>query len=335
MRCPNAECQWPDAPCFRRVEPTELCPDLGARPALGATTAPAQVPAAPRASRLWSGASLGADEAAELFVARRPRLIVVAGREDAGKTCLVTAQYMAIANGGAFGWRFCHSRSLRGFEALSDAAWEWSGAPEDRILPRTGGASHREAGYLHLALKQRLLPGSSATADGVHDVVLTDMPGEWFERWADSKDYASRLPFLPRADVVWAVLDLPKILNERGARSRAGALLDRAVTSNPGRPLAVVLTKADRASPPEDLADPCAWGAHEAIFRRLYEPLQRHTGARATFAVSAFPARPGEAPPRGVLDPLHWSLMLPKPIASAEAPRVGPRYFSCFREARP
>lgn len=350
-RCTNPECGYPDTPCLRRAEFADWereCPELQA--ALGPATVspteppPEHVPAAaqpaprpPEPGRFWTGHALGSREVFSLLTDNPPRLVAVAGREDAGKTTLLVSQYLRIAQGGAPGVRFCGSRTLRGWDQLADAAWEWSGEPGLRIVPRTSLGSHREPGLLHLSFKRRWGGDSRAVLPQVSELLLTDFPGEWFERWTANVAYERDMPWLARVEVFWVVVDAPRLLSDRKAGRDARTLVNRVLDrASDGRPVALVLTKIDDVQAPAqaERRDPAAWpGRLGEQLQALLSEFERHTGPKAFFPVAAFPGRAGEAPPEGVLDPLRFALESSRPDAARPTlARHSERYFQCFRE---
>jgi hypothetical protein len=342
--CSNPDCAHPDTACALRVAPGEVCPHLGRDPHAAAAAvispAPARATPGPTADRrFWSGDALPSNEAGRLFLARNPRFLLVAGLPNAGKSCLLASQYLSIGSGRPrdFGWRFCHSRTLRGWEHLGDASLRWSGSLADPIVPRTP----RHSPYLlHVAFKARVNPYSLTVSERVSDVVLTDLPGEIFADWAEARDRSGDLP-ISRVDQFWVVVDLPAALGNRGERSRVIALLDRVVEaasepSRHARPIALLLTKTDLVeNVPDSPGDTSAWGERTSNVERLLAPLRRHSGAHAVFAVSAFREADSRAPGDAVLAPMAWSLSQLTHAPLPDEPRVGERYFSRFRESSP
>ena len=349
-RCSNPDCHFPEGPCAKRhFEPEADCHDLregsnfdassvfeGGADLLEALDEPLELETrAP--SRFWTGLALGSHESLPTLVDNPPVVVTVAGREATGKTCLLVAQYLRVANGcpAVFPYRFCGSRTLRGFEQLSAAAFAWTGGDGEAIVPRTNLGSHREPSFLHMAFRERVAPGSDQLHPEVTNLLLTDMPGEWFYRWSREAGYESSLPFLPRSDVFWVVVDAPRLIVDRRADRDALDLLNRVLDfASDGRPVALVLTQIDLVETPEpdQLADISAWGGKLARpLRRLNERLQRHNGPTGFYPVSAFPG-PGGAPPVGIIDPLRIALQVRHDGDREPVPRPPHRYFHQFRE---
>lgn len=350
--CSNPDCEYPDTPCFRRSEfqdPEQQCPDLAK--GRGGLVSPSQTTATPVASRpetgralgavtsrFWTGHALGSAEVFSLLTDNPPRLVAVCGREDAGKTCLLTSQWMQIAQGRAPGVRFCGSRTLRGWDQLADAAWEWTGDPGQRIVPRTSLGSHREPGLLHFAFKKRWEGDSRHVLPEVQELVLTDFPGEWFAHWTLQAEMAAEMPWVRRVDVFWVVVDAPRLLESPRALRDARNLLQKVLfEARDGRPVALVLTQTDRVeSPPlEDGTTPVRWPSRLAVaVEQLTGLLRAHTGENGFFPVSAFPGRAGEVSPKEVLTPLLFAMQASRPRAELEpALPDSDRMFHYFRES--
>lgn len=345
-RCANPDCGFPDLPCQRRAEfydPEVDCPDLRAGASMDFSAlfteeaAAETVDAGPRPpGRFWSGLALGSHESLPTFADNPPILITAAGREATGKTCLLVAQYLRIATGcpDIFPYRFVGSRTLRGWEQLSGAAFAWTGADGEKIVPRTNLGSHREPSFLHLAFRERVSPQSNALHPEVTDVIITDMPGEWFYRWSQEVAYEKNLPFLPRSDVFWVIVDAPRLVTDRRADRDALDLLNRILDfAQDGRSVALVLTQIDLVPvpPQEEWQNARAWGALGRPLGRLLERLSRHSGPTGFYPVSAFPG-PGGAPPVGVIDPLRIAIERRPPRPLPPVPRPNERYFHQFRE---
>ncbi len=345
MACSNPACGFPATPCARAAEffdPEADCPDLHAGSSVDVSDFFAELGDAPiegdarDVGRFWTGLALGSGEMLPTLMHNPPVVVTVAGRAASGKTCLVVGQYLRIASGcpTVFPYRFCGSRTLRGFEQLSHAAFEWRGGADERIVPRTNLGSHREPAFLHLSFRRREGEG---LAPEVTEVLLTDMPGEWFYRWSQDASYASHLPFLPRTDVFWVVVDAPRLITDRRADRDALDLLNRVLAeAADGRPVALILTQIDlvEVPPPERVMEPRAWGPLGRPLRRLLARLERHSGPTGFYPTSAFPG-PGGAPPVGVIDPLRIALERPPPARPPPLPPASDRYFDQFREYVP
>lgn len=127
----------------------------------------------------WSGNSLGTVDLEFVASRAQPNLIGVVGAHNAGKTTLLTAFYLLLGKGHRLTDKvFAGSYTLGGWENLADPLrWQAGGFP--KFPPHTSSNAGRMPGLLHLAFREQ--------DDTLRDVMFTDAPGEWFERWAVEK----------------------------------------------------------------------------------------------------------------------------------------------------
>lgn len=367
--CANLECSYQDTgECARRTEfpdPEAQCIDLRrGRGVSGMVPAPVppinqELEPTPDCSspsndpfRFWSGLALGSEEAAALLWNPQTKLITIAGERDSGKTCLLTALYIQMANGftNDIPYRFAGSHTLRGFQALSDKAFQWQGG-ETRILPRTTQSNHRNASFLHLSL------GDLKTKNTLPwHLLLTDMPGEWFQNWIGhgQTSFRDALEFMPRSDGFVLTVDVHRLNQDRIYRRNQSYLITRIATllresQIHRRPVALVLTKFDRLPkdavraipPPGERLDAGRWGSLQNSIRPLLEQLHDlpTQTPRAVFPCAAF-ARPS-GQPLGVFEPfvfvlkyatVHYPIVPSEPpIREFKDPKRS-RYFMMFQE---
>lgn len=361
-RCANTDCAYAETGvCARRSEfddPEAQCIDLRLGREAAGTQAVENL-ALPKSeyppiadvdiprdlARFWSGFALGSEEAGSLLCDASARLFTIVGGKDRGKTSLLTAAYILLANGfvNAFPYRFCGSRSLHGFQCLADPAFEWKG-DEQRVVPRTTQSTYRQPSFLHLALKARV-HGPAVTTN----VLLTDMPGEWFEKWRGEGAAAlpETLDFLPRTDGFLVVLDAPKALADKVYRKEVRYLIERVVafanaSPSPPRPIAIVLTKYDMIARDVRIPDAAArknavnWGRLATTLRSLVTALDELPAGTPwdVFPTAAF-SRPS-AQPVGVLAPFAFLLKHTTQFAPMQ-PLPAPRdfkgdFFQVFRD---
>lgn len=329
LRCRHPDCTLPEGGrCAREAEfadPLAECDELertSATEALPASVRGASLPPSPADTDTdaapWRGRNLTLNEA-ETMVRRSPaRLLSVLGPHDAGKTSLMASFFLQIASGqyGAFPYRFASSRTLYGFQDFVKRANRWSGKPGEQIVGHTPKEDSPDAGrFLHLGLRPR------NPADDRHvDVLLSDVPGEWVEDWAqrDDEDARRRLAFVSRSDGFVVVVDAFKLLERGGGRldARIGGLIRRIADLSSARSrrpaLALVFAKIDRvldrfASPANDAGSKREeWGALGKASRAIWASLDhaREKGFEVVaFAVSAFPTPLADGQPLGVMDP--------------------------------
>ena len=191
-----------------------------------------------------SGCALGLSDLVNLTPRGRTILIGVLGAHDAGKTTLLTGNYLELLRGRTLaGARFAGSRTLQGWESL--AAWVRfdDAARRPSFPPHTPRGTSRVPGLLHLALR-----GSN---DEFRDVLLTDAPGEWFASWAvkeQAPDAEGARWIVQRADAFLVLADCQRLggPNRGRARNDIRQLLERLGNHVGVRPTTLVWSKADR-----------------------------------------------------------------------------------------
>jgi len=193
----------------------------------------------------WSGSALGLTDMANLSPRGRTILISVLGAHDAGKTTLLTGNYLQLLLGQSLAnARFAGSRTLGAWESL--AAWSRFDDParSPTFPPHTPRGTSRVPGLLHLALR-------NAKGD-FRDVLLTDAPGEWFTRWAikeDAPESEGARWMVRSADAFLVFADCNRLASsnpQRGtARNELRQLLERLSNHVGDRPTALVWAKND------------------------------------------------------------------------------------------
>lgn len=200
----------------------------------------------------WSSSALGLANIANLSPRGRTILIGVLGAHDAGKTTLLTGNYLQLLLGQTLlNARFAGSRTLGAWESL--AAWTRfdDAARSPSFPPHTSRGISRVPGLLHFALRNE--------QGEFRDVLLTDAPGEWFTRWAikeDAPDAEGARWLVRNADAFLVFADCQRLatLNpKRGAaRNDLRQLLERLGNHVAHRPTVFVWAKAD-IEPNEDI----------------------------------------------------------------------------------
>lgn len=324
LRCRHPDCTLPEGGrCARAAEfsdPLAACPELVRQPEKDARPAPAvrSVAPTPEDAAPWKGRHLNLLEADQLLQRSPARVIAVLGPYDAGKTCLLASFFLQLTSGqrGPFPYRFASSRTLYGFQALIDRANRWSGKEGDEIVAHTPKEETEHPGqFLHLGVRP-----SDASDDRHLDILLSDVPGEWFTQWASRTDDEARrrLGFIQRSDGFVIVVDAAALLSPSGPKmdTNAGLLVRRLVGElrqrRTPRALALVFSKfdriLDRVTPPngQDGLRRDAWGLLDKRAARIWTALDhaREAGLQiAPFAVSAFPCPLAAGQPVGVTVP--------------------------------
>lgn len=207
-------------------------PEVAVSPAMAAVRVP------------WSGSALGLADLTDLVPRARSILLGVLGAHDAGKTTLLTANYLQLLRGHSLAdARFAGSRTLGAWESL--AAWTRfeDAARRPSFPPHTPRGTSRVPGLLHLALR--------GPQDAFRDVLLADAPGEWFTRWSiqeDAPEAEGARWIVRHADAFLVLADCRRLSGqERGStRAELRQLLERLSNHVDGRPTVLVWSKADQ-----------------------------------------------------------------------------------------
>jgi hypothetical protein len=324
LRCRHPDCTLPEGGrCARASEfldPLAECSELVRVPEEDAKPAPPLRSAVPTSEDAapWKGRHLNLLEADQLLQRSPARVIAVLGPYDAGKTCLLASFFLQLASGqrGPFPYRFASSRTLYGFQDLIDRANRWSGKEGEEIVGHTPKEETEHPGqFLHLGVRP-----SNASDDRHLDLLLSDVPGEWFTEWTSRTDDEARrrLGFIQRSDGFVVVVDAAALLETSGAKMDAnvGRLLRRLVSElqqrQKARALALVFSKfdriLDRVTPPDaqNVLQRDAWGLLGKRATRIWTALDQACEAGldvAPFAVSAFPRPLAAGQPVGVMMP--------------------------------
>ena len=197
-------------------------------------------------------------DARGLMAERYVHLVGILGEPNAGKTGCLVSLYLSLGQRCLDGLAFADSRTLMGFEEISQGARRWNeGRIPEQFTDHTVLPDDRTAGFLHIRLA-RVHQEKSV------DLLCSDLPGEWTTELID-ENRVDRLQFLKRADVIWLVvdgtettaLDRRQVCLQRTklAIGRLGSFLAR------GRRLIVVITRLDEKAPEDEVVQEiCAEG---------------------------------------------------------------------------
>lgn len=197
-------------------------------------------------------------DARGLMAERYVHLVGILGEPNAGKTGCLVSLYLSVGQRCLDGFAFADSRTLMGFEEISQGARRWNeGHIPEQFTDHTVLPDDRTAGFLHIRLALEHQQRSA-------DLLCSDLPGEWTTELTD-QNRVDRLQFLKRADVIWLVIDgtettapdKRQVCLERTkmAISRLGSFLSR------GRRLIVVITRLDEMVPDDGVVQEiCAEG---------------------------------------------------------------------------
>jgi len=201
----------------------------------------------------WSGLELGAEEVDSIMKARYGHVIGLVGPTGVGKTCYLSSLYLKAGSvtEPLSAYRFAGSLSLQGFEDRARGARTWSGGQiPQKLSERTLHQDPRQPGLMHIQVAEIDPSGSQ------YDLLMTDLPGEWFERLVDDASSADRLRFLARADGIFLFLDAEHLLepDKRNDEVHRAELLTLRLVETlhvaPSTPFVIVVAKTDAVEKP-------------------------------------------------------------------------------------
>jgi hypothetical protein len=190
----------------------------------------------------WTGSALGLEDVKFVTASASPVLIGITGVASAGKTTFLALLYCLLRHGFKIGdYSFCGSKTLNGWETL---AWylSWKRDNDIQFPPHTSTNSGRVPGLLHLTLRN--------SAGLKKDLLFTDAPGEWFDKWSyNTQDInASGAEWIHQhADAFLLFADCEQLNGEQQgtARKQIKLVADRLSTNLGNRPLGLVWSKSD------------------------------------------------------------------------------------------
>lgn len=294
--CARRHCFAPDAGCLDGNSSFHECGDWGGGSGQATADESGERP-------IWTGQSLGAVDLEVVTAVSRARLIAVVGAADAGKTSALATYFLAMRRGHLpGGLRFAGSYTLLGWHAVArHLGFPPSGSRG--FPPHTTSSAGRSPALLHLRL--------ATASDDLVDLLLTDVPGEWFEEWAyDSSTAAGAGWIADRADVFALLSDSVALGGpDRGvACSNYGTLAARVSSVAHRRPVIPLRAKADVAVPDEMLV-------------RL-EEIDRRSFGRTAAPLSVI-TEGAEPPDIAVLDDLVRTALAPRNLATPDRRRFG------------
>ena len=231
--CPRGHCYAPDTGCLDGHASHDDCAHWDGEPEERAPGTSSQRPT-------WTGHSLGATDLEVVAVHRRPRLVAVVGAAGVGKTTALATYFLALRKGHRpLDMRFAGSFTLLGWHSVTRHLG-FPPAGSRGFPPHTTSSADRSPALLHLRL---------ATQAGLHhDLLFSDVPGEWFEEWAFEASAVEGAQWIAeRADLFVVMSDSAALAGtDRGiARNDYRALASRVSSAAGGRPVIPVRAKAD------------------------------------------------------------------------------------------
>ena len=289
--CPQETCFWSNgAGCgLGYLDPSD-CPALKAAPTVKQDDQPSpETVAIP-----WSGGVLGLTDLSFVAGPRKPVVLAVMGPHNAGKTTLLGACYLLLGRGcrPKEELQFSGSCSFAGWENVASPLRWKPGSVPPAFPPHTSSTTARIPGLLHLAFKH--------DRDHRAEYVITDAPGEWFRKWAvtrDDPDAEGARWAAEHADAFILVADRQALAGPDMGAARTGIqlLARRLADELRGRPVALVWTKSDI-----QVSEEMEEAVRSAVLRVIPKALE--------FAVS-IKASPDESDNvQGFMDLLRWVL---------------------------
>ncbi len=220
-------------------------------------------------------------DARGLMGERYVHLVGILGEPNAGKTGCLVSLYLSVAQRCLDGFSFADSRTLMGFEEISQGARQWNdGRIPEQFTDHTVLPDNRTAGFLHIKLAQ-VGQGTSV------DLLCSDLPGEWTTELID-RNRVDRLQFLKRADVIWLVVDG----TETVAPDKRQVCLQRTTMAIgrlgqflvSGRRLIVVVTRRDETAP------------DDRVVQQICDEGRRRGFETESVAVASFSKDEGQVP---------------------------------------
>ena len=241
--------------CLLNREPSS-CPDRLAAEEAAAVGLPSKV-AFPGSRACTLNVARG------LMAERYLHLVGILGEPNAGKTGCLVSLYLSVGQRLLDGFSFADSRTLMGFEEISQGARRWNqGRIPEQFTDHTELPDDRTAGFLHIRLA-RAQQGNRV------DLLCSDLPGEWTTALIE-RNRVDRLEFLRRADVIWLVVDGTELVapdKRQVCVQRTKLAIERLGNFLGGGPrLILVVTRRDRNAPDERVVqDICAEGTRRGF----------------------------------------------------------------------
>lgn len=238
-KCPREHCYAPDVACVMGDDLPDCAQYAGQAPEPGSDE---RLAPSDYVERLpWSGLGLGSDDVAAVAAIGRPVVVALVGAASAGKTTALAATFVAMRRGGSLGGgSFAGSFTLLGWQIMSSYML-WPPHGDGGFPPHTTAVDARSPSLLHIRLRDEV-------SGVVREVLVSDMPGEWFSAWAiDENDGVGASWLAEHADSFVLFADSEALASPRRGASRAAyeALARRVHSAAMGRPVLPVLSKAD------------------------------------------------------------------------------------------
>ena len=151
------------------------------------------------------GRELGTSDVEHIMQSNYTHVLGIIGFTNAGKTCFLSSLYLLACYGMLRPqYIFSGSFSLMGFEERCRHLRNWEdGQLPDILSEHTALVDPRKPAFMHINLCN---PNST---EKKLDLLLTDLPGEWFKDLVDNADKSDRLEFLKRSDGIIFLIEAP------------------------------------------------------------------------------------------------------------------------------
>lgn len=247
IRCPNLNCSVPNASCHEG----HLLPECPYYATVAENAKSNQetdgLEETHHARPNWTSLPFTPVSASVIMGVQKPFTIGIVGFASAGKTSFLSTLYLRLKKQEKIaGHAFAGSLTLLGWETIS-ANFNWKGIQPPTYPPRTTGQG-REPGLLHLALRN--------PKGQLKDMLLTDVPGEWFFNWVHEKDgqIAEGAHWVvEHSDALLLLIDGEALSgqNRHTTKRHSRTLINRLKGVLGDRPFAVVWTKKDATNEEE------------------------------------------------------------------------------------
>ena len=248
LDCAQSDCTVAETGrCLLEKDPS-TCPERVAAAEAEAAAAAVQ----PRKVAFPGSRACTLSAARALMAERYVHLVGILGEPNAGKTGCLVSLYLSVGQRHLDGFSFADSRTLMGFEEISQGARRWNkGQIPEQLTDHTELPDDRTAGFLHIKL------AGVDRGSGV-DLLCSDLPGEWTTTLID-QNRVDRMAFLRRADVIWLVVDGTELSAPEKRQvciRRTKLAINRLGDFLGGGPrLILVVTRRDRQPPDEKVVE--------------------------------------------------------------------------------
>lgn len=236
--------------CVLSHSPASTCPNFLTEQRSGDASVEVGLRGDWKTRALSPGNELGVQQVESLMARRYTTLVGLLGETSTGKTCLLSSLYLLASCGEMkASVLFGGSATILGFEQRLRQLrlWDGAGLPE-QIVEHTNLSDPRRPGFVHVAFR-------ATKPDRIHDIVFSDLPGEWTTGLMKRAAIAARFAFLRRADALVLAITAPSLLDQTSRHNQlqnARVLIQRlrdTVEIDLRVPLIFAITRCDVSGP--------------------------------------------------------------------------------------